>query len=64
MAHHPQFKLFEAGFPASFELAHPTSILGRVGHVDYEANEIVPVKDTAVTPVPFNLLSLVARDPK
>ena len=56
---HPEFKLFEAGFPAALEILHPLAALRRIGHVHYQPHEIVPVDHTAVAPVALQLLSLV-----
>jgi len=56
---HPEFKLFQASFPAFFEPFHPLTIFGRVRHVNDDSHEIVSVEDATMTPVAFDFLCLV-----
>ena len=38
---HPEFKLFEARFPADLEILHPLAALRRIGHVHHQPHQIV-----------------------
>jgi hypothetical protein len=64
IADHPEVELFETCLPASLELSKPTTVLGSVGDVDDDPDEIIAMQDLAVSPVPFDLLGLVARGPE
>lgn len=64
IADHPQFELFEFCFPALFEGFHPAAILGRVGKVDNDADEVVAVSDAGLAPVAFDALGFVAGGAK
>jgi hypothetical protein len=59
-AHHPEFKLLKADFPAVPKLSHPAAIRGGVGHINDHAHEVVSEENASVTPVAFHLLRLVA----
>jgi hypothetical protein len=61
IAHHPKLELDELLLPAHLELLlHPLAILCRVGHIDYDLYQIISIDDTSVTPMTFDLLSLIA----
>src|SRR2546423_871002 len=64
ITNHPQFNLIKLGTPVLFVLFHPAAVARRVGRVNYELYKIIADEDTAVTPVAFNLLSLVTRGAK
>jgi hypothetical protein len=61
ITHHPQLKLFETSFPATFELFHPAAVLYRVGYVYNDLDQIVSIKDSTIAPVTFNLLRLITK---
>src|SRR5947209_15964076 len=44
---HPEFELFEALLPAGLESLHPFPITRRVGDVDDDSRQIVPIQNTA-----------------
>lgn len=60
VAHNPKLQLLEPILPARFELANPIAVVGGVGYVDDEPDEVVAVCHRAMPPVPFDLLRLVA----
>ena len=59
ITYHPEFKLFEARFPADLEILHPLAALRRIGHVHHQPHQIVSVDHTTVAPVALQLLGLV-----
>ena len=62
--HHPQFKLFEAHFPAVFELFHPLAIPGVVGNINDYPHEVISIENTTIPPVTFHFLRLVTCSPE
>jgi hypothetical protein len=64
ITHHPEFKLFEASFPAAFELSHPLAILGCVRHINNNLDQIIPIEHPAVAPVAFYFLRLITGSAK
>jgi hypothetical protein len=59
VADHPQLDLFQPRLPTAFELPHPLTVAGGIGHVDEEPRQLVPVLDPAVAPTAFDLLRFV-----
>ena len=53
--------MLEAFFPASFELFHPGTVFIRIRDVDNQTNKIVAIGHTALSPMPLDILSFVAR---
>ena len=61
IADDPQFELFEFCLPPALELSDPCPIVFVVGNIDNDADKIIAVRDTTLSPMSFYLLSFVTR---
>jgi hypothetical protein len=60
----PMLQLLQTGFPAGFEVAHPSSIFRSIGNIDDETNQIVAIQSSVVALVPFDTLRFMAGGAK
>ena len=59
VAHHPQIQLLKTSFPLALEFLHPLLVFGSIGHINNNLYQIIAINCPVVSPMSFNLLSLV-----